>query len=313
MAFGGENPLALPFFMGSQSFNFLRDYPFFVKTLSFLFFSLLCLTGCRPQSPATDSTLRIISLAPNITEIIYALHLEDSLVGVSRFCDYPKAAKQKQSVGGLYDINVEEIYSLHPTVVFFLPSQMVQANRLRSLGIQTVCVANGSLLEVDQAILTIGSHCHRSSQAAELVKSLHSLLPPVVGHTGIRGLVVVSRGWSSDMVFTLYVAGQGSWYEKVLAHFGAENAYQGALAYPQVGVEGILKMKPDFVIELVVNAKELGYTPEVQRMAWQFLLSTSPRLKLFIVSDQYSVRPGPRYPLLFNRFHKIISQVVHER
>jgi iron complex transport system substrate-binding protein len=279
----------------------------------FFFFCFLFLVSCRPESSSADSTLRIVSLAPNITEIIYALHLDDSLVGVSRFCDYPDAAKLKQSVGGLYDSNVEMIYSLRPTVVFFLPSQMASADSLRLLGVNTVCVRANSLDEIDQAIVTVGSCCQQSLRAKELVSSLHRLLPPGVGSTGLRGLVVVSRSWGCGRVSTLYVAGRGSWYEKILAHFGVQNAYQGSLPYPQVGVEGVLAMNPDFVIELVVNAKSIGYTLDVQKQAWDFLFSGFNGSRLFIVSDQYSVRPGPRYPLVFNRFQRIIRQVSDER
>jgi len=272
----------------------------------------LVLTSCGPKE-TSDQSLRIVSLAPNITETVYALGLEDSLVGVSSFCDFPEAASMKEKVGGLYDSNVEKIYALKPSVVFYLPSQKPQAKRLESLGIKTVCVKNSSLTEIDQTILTIGKVCGKKSQAKELIAQLRAALPKHARPTGLRGLVVVSRSVSEKQISTMYVAGKGSWYETILNDLGVDNAYQGSLPYPQVGIEGVLTMSPDFVIEIVVNAEEKHYTPKVQAAVWRFLYPPANTHRLFIVSDLYAVRPGPRYPLLFNKFQHIIKQVLNER
>ena len=278
-----------------------------------LFVSLLSiLTSCGPVSSDT-SDLRIISLAPNITETVYALGLEDSLLGVSSFCDFPTAATSKEKVGGLYDSNVEKIYALKPSVVFYLPSQKSQAKRLESLGIETIMVKNNSLAEIDQTILTVGKVCDKPLKAKQLIETLQAALPKRVKATGLKGLVVVSRSVSEKQISTMYVAGKGSWYESILNHLGVENAYQGSLPYPQVGIEGLLTMSPDFVIEIVVGAEEKKYTPKVQTEAWHFLYKPQSKHHLFIISDLYAVRPGPRYPLLFNKFQNIIKQVLNER
>ena len=278
-----------------------------------LFFILLSLvTSCSPETTPNKS-LRIISLAPNITETIYALGLEKNLVAVSTFCDFPEGAKSKAKIGGLYDSNIEKIYALTPSFVFYLPSQKTQASRLESLGIHTVCVKNNSLDEIDQSILTIGKTCNKEARAQKLINSLHSQLPQPITDSNVKGLVVVSRSYSDHQISTMYVAGKGSWYEMILNHLGVQNAYKGSLPYPQVGVEGIIKMDPDFIIEIVINADEKSYTCAAQQKAWQFLIKPTESNRLFVISDLFAVRPGPRYPFLFKRFQKIIKQVLDER
>ena len=284
-----------------------------MKIRSLFFIVLLSvLSSCSPN-PSPNESLRLISLAPNITETIYALELENSLVGVSSFCDFPAGAKLKEKIGGLYDSNIEKIYSLKPSVVFYLPSQKMQAKRLSSLGIKTVMVKNNSLKEIDQTILTVGKVCDQIIKAKQLHDRLQAALPKRVDLNGLKGLVVVSRSVSESQISTMYVAGKGSWYESILNHLGVKNAYQGSLPYPQVGIEGLMKMNPDFVIEIVVDAVKKSYTLARQKKAWHFLYKTTDRHRLFIISELYAVRPGPRYPLLFNNFQNIIKQVLDER
>jgi ABC-type hemin transport system substrate-binding protein len=63
---------------------------------------------------------RIISLAPSVTEILYELELEDHVVGVTRYCDYPPRALEKSSVGGYFDVNYEAVLALEPDLVICL-------------------------------------------------------------------------------------------------------------------------------------------------------------------------------------------------
>ncbi len=72
-------------------------------------------TGRRVEVPARIE--RIISLAPNLTEIVYALGLQDRLVGVTTLCDYPPAAREKPKVGDVLNPSLEKIVQLQPDVV----------------------------------------------------------------------------------------------------------------------------------------------------------------------------------------------------
>jgi iron complex transport system substrate-binding protein len=65
----------------------------------------------------SSSPKRIVSLAPGITEILYALGLDDKIVGVTNYCNWPRAARQKQQIGGFINPSIEQIVSLKPDVI----------------------------------------------------------------------------------------------------------------------------------------------------------------------------------------------------
>ena len=82
---------------------------------------------------------RIVSLAPSNTEILYALDLDDRVVGVTRLCDYPGAALAKEKVGGLVDPSIEKIKSLEPDLVIgFRGNPLRILDRLKGLDIPVV-------------------------------------------------------------------------------------------------------------------------------------------------------------------------------
>ena len=101
-----------------------------------LFLTIIALEGCSDSNDKnTASGNRIISLAPHITEIIYALHAQDQLVAVTDFCRYPEEAASKEKIGGLLDPNIEKIIMLKPTLIFGLPSHQKLARELSKYGL----------------------------------------------------------------------------------------------------------------------------------------------------------------------------------
>jgi len=97
------------------------------KILFFLFLSLLLSPSLLGQMktlqdalgnsfPVLEAPRRIVSLAPNITEILFALGLGETIVGVTRFCDYPPESMSKEKIGGLVDPSLERIKALGPGV-----------------------------------------------------------------------------------------------------------------------------------------------------------------------------------------------------
>ena len=137
------------------------------------FFSFFCLLGCndsdsippssalRPQAP-----LRIISLAPSITEVLFTLNLDDRVVGVTRYCDYPPEALAKDKVGGYFDVNYEAVLALEPDVVIHLTEHEDAQRRLQDLGIETLAVNHSRVKGILQSITTIGDRCGAKEKGA---------------------------------------------------------------------------------------------------------------------------------------------------
>jgi iron complex transport system substrate-binding protein len=104
--------------------NYISSYFFSksdMKKVALLYAIMIVLTGCSSQIEDNYPTAkpdRIISLAPSNTEILFALGLEEKVVGVTEYCDYPKGALRKEKIGGFQTVNVEKVVSLEPDLVF---------------------------------------------------------------------------------------------------------------------------------------------------------------------------------------------------
>ena len=97
---------------------------------------------------------RIISLAPNITEILFALGLGERIVGVTNFCDYPEEAMNKQKVGGMTNPSLEAVVSLRPDIVVMTTdgNQKEFEKKVRSLKIKTYVFKARRISELPQGI-----------------------------------------------------------------------------------------------------------------------------------------------------------------
>ena len=109
--------------MEPQGFRFLRALEvlsnfLFVVLGAICVASLSSTASAEVSNPGNNSNARIVSLAPSITEILFALELEEQIVGVTRFCDYPAAASGIAKIGGFSDPNFEAIVALKPSIVF---------------------------------------------------------------------------------------------------------------------------------------------------------------------------------------------------
>ena len=117
---------------------------------------------------APCSCRRIVSLAPNITETLYALGLGDRIAGVTSFCKYPPEAAKKPQVGGYLNLDFEAVLKLEPDIVFLLPEQENARKYLENLKIKTVVLHNRMVGEILESILTIGKVCGAEKKAVNL-------------------------------------------------------------------------------------------------------------------------------------------------
>ncbi|MBN2712873.1 MAG: ABC transporter substrate-binding protein, partial [Planctomycetes bacterium] len=122
--------------------------------------------------PSKNIPTRIVSLSPSITETLFALGLDDNVVGVTRFCQYPEAAKNKAKVGGFQDLSLEQVAALSPDLVIHLPSHSEYAEKLGKLGINTMQIDTGTVNGIYSTICEIGKRCGREDEAATLLGNL---------------------------------------------------------------------------------------------------------------------------------------------
>ncbi|MDD3641838.1 MAG: helical backbone metal receptor [Candidatus Krumholzibacteria bacterium] len=280
-------------------------------------FVLIC-AACGPASEAGDREpcRRIVSLSPNITEILFAVGLGDRLVGATRFCNYPPEAALLPRVGGYYDTNVEAVVALEPDLVVMLPAHESAGSVLERVGIQCLAVGNETIGEILSSITTIGRRCGAADSAAAVRASIERRIESVRRLTSASDrpstLVVVSRAYGSSPA-GICAAGRGTFYDELLEAAGGRNAIDSRVpAYPELSMEGMLHLDPEVIIEIVpaADARRLG----LQRITGGWKGAAELRAvrtgRVTILTGDHASIPGPRLVLLLEEFAEAISPGV---
>jgi ABC-type hemin transport system substrate-binding protein len=189
---------------------------------------------------------RVVALAPNLTEIVFALGAGNRLVGVSQGSDYPPEARRIPRIGGLTP-DLERIVALRPDLVVATTEGNPEwaVDRLRGLRIPVLVTSGRSLPEVFEAILSVGSALGKSARAKSLVGSLRRrrdfVLEQARTHRPRPALFLV---WPDPP----QVAGGGSFGDRLIADAGGRNLAAGLPGWPVVSREFLLKMPADAVV-----------------------------------------------------------------
>jgi iron complex transport system substrate-binding protein len=257
----------------------------------------LLVAGCgERREPNQHTGLRIVAIAPNIAEILYALGLSNAVVGVSSYTTYPPEAAQKPSVGGTYDPNWEMIVALQPDLVVGLETQKDIAAQLKQLGVPFLGVAHEHISEIMQSILTIGKACGAGAEAQQLFQSLQKQLADISANctnSGTRVLVCVGH---DESLSRMYIAGKGTFFDELIELAGGITACGATAAkYPEISPEGLTVMQPDVIIDISPN---LGKNAANDWAPYRAVPMT----------NSYAFIPGPRFVLLLEDFVKAIHE-----
>lgn len=213
--------------------------------VSFLFIlSALCPS---PASAGTATPERIISLAPNMTEILFALGLADRIVGVTSFCDYPEEAREKPKVGGMSNPSLEAVVALKPDIVVMTtdgnPREFEE--RLRSFNIRTYVSRMRRLSELPEGIRDVGKALGVSERAEKLAQNLRSRLDKLSSVNLPVSPAILFIVWPEPLI----VAGPGTVIDDAIRFIGARNIASDAKAeYPKYSIEEILRRSPDMIV-----------------------------------------------------------------
>jgi iron complex transport system substrate-binding protein len=220
--------------------------------------SLALLGGCGSWRDATGRTVnvalpvaRIASLAPSVTEIIYAIDAQDSLVAVSNQCDAPLAAKLKPKIGNFNRPDLEKARELRPDVVLF--AEYVKAEDLEALekvGIKTVVLSSRDLADLSATIRLVGRIAGRVEKAEAVAAALDRIVAEVSGKVaavppGKRpGVYIEVDGPSA-----IYAVGSGSFMGDVVRVAGGRNVFeQRPGPYLRLTDEEIIRARPEVIL-----------------------------------------------------------------
>lgn len=256
---------------------------------------LAFLPGCRRNAPAAGAervpARRVVSLAPNLTEIVFAVGAGPSLVGVSDYSDYPPQAASLPHVGGL-DPSAEAVAALRPDLVLATAeggNRKGAVSALEAAGIPVLLVPGGSLDDVLAGIRRVGARTGHSGEAERLVRSLAARREAVRRATaGRRRPRAVLLVWPDPP----QAAGGKTFLNDVLTEAGAENLLADRPGWPVVSSEWLATAP----VDVLVVPDSPGNRPVFDRAVLSGALSRGAAAKARIVRmDESSLtRPGPR-------------------
>ncbi|MEM1347293.1 MAG: helical backbone metal receptor [Myxococcota bacterium] len=249
-----------------------------------------------PEEPA-----RIVSLAPSLTETLFALGAGARVVGVTRFCDYPAEAKTLPKIGGFNDHDVEAILALNPDLVMGMASGQKSKlpETLASFDIPHVFFQMRTIEETLEGVEQVGSILGEAKGAEELVASMRAdfrgATRDVPESSRPTALFVMGRK-------PLVVAGPGTFGHEFIERAGGRNA-AGALqsAYPMLDAEQVIALNPEVIVDAtMLPGRDTGHDASFWGAFEGVAAVKSGRVRTF--SDASLLRPGPRLGEALKRF-----------
>ena len=278
---------------------------------------LMILAGCQtqPAGQSSNKIQRIVSLSPNITEIIYALGQQDKLVGVTDFCKYPPQATKKQHVGGFVNPNIETIISLKPDVLIGLTSHRDLAHKLQNEHLRFVLLPDDRLKDVFFTIDSLGRLLGCEAKARPIVKAIQDSLNYYrqqslrVERFHPKAMLAIGRDPGSTTHIT--VVGPHTFLDSVWTLMGGKNVFADLPAkYAQVNRENILLKQPDLIIEFRFGEQWNAWKDSLNRRSWQSFAGI-PAVKngqIYVSTGTYTLIPGPRIYKLAADYSRMIQR-----
>ncbi|MGA2315707.1 MAG: cobalamin-binding protein [Thermodesulfobacteriota bacterium] len=236
---------------------------------------------------------RIVSLAPNITEILFSLGLDEEIVGVSIHCNFPEKAKTKVRVGSYISLDFEKITSLKPDLIIATGAGNTRemVDRLEKLGFQTYAIYPKNFNDILKSIGHIGEVVNREKEARGIIEGLRKRSQRVIELT---------KGLSRPKVFIqigdapIVTVGKGSFADDLIRLAGGENiAGKEKEVYPRFGMEEILKRSPEVIVISSMNPKGDYQKILEEWNRWK----TIPAVKngrIHLIDSDLLDRPSPR-------------------
>lgn len=251
---------------------------------------------------------RIVSLAPSNTEILFALGLGDRVVGVTEYCDYPAAAKDKAVIGGFSTVDLERVVALSPDLI--LATSMHEADVLPALenrGLTVFALAPATLDEVLESIILVGEVTGKVEEAAGLVNDMKRRMSVVTAKT--EGLSPEQRPRVFFITWhdPLMTPGSETRHDELIQMAGGINIARDLTGYADISLEAVIEANP----EVMIAGVGMG---DGEALPAQFI-RTEPRLgntdarrngRIYEIDTDLEGRPGPRIVDALEAFARFI-------
>lgn len=257
----------------------------------------------------TEPPQRIVSLAPNITEILFALGLGEKVVGVTRYCDYPLAALQKAKVGGLLDPAIEKIKSLGPDLVIaFRGNPWSALKRLQALRLRVFILDIGHDLDaVPKTIEKIGRLTGREKEAQALLKILEDKYQKII--SALEPVAALPKVFLNIHGMGLATCGRTSYLHDLLVRAKSVNiAGRVSKDWINYSREQLIKDEPEVII--IMTKSEPDFVKARDWFKSQAGFQSIPAVRtgrIHFLDENIASRFGPR---LYDAFAELV-RLIH--
>ena len=259
----------------------------------------LMLLGCSRKAShgsSADAKLRIVSLAPSVTEILFALDMGYAVVGATDYCVYPPEAKCIERVGGFGTPNLEKLLAVSPSLVIAAGFEREEvAQSLRGSGIKVLEVRIHNFDELFEAIREIGQAIDVPQAAERMVTRMLEDLDAIAVRVhsvppSHRPKVFVEIG-----DHPLMTAGAASFLDDLIARAGGVNlAHAIPQAYPQINPEQVVAWDPDVILVAQMQRPQEALARLGQRIGWSNISAIKHGRVISDIDPDVLLRPGPR-------------------
>jgi iron complex transport system substrate-binding protein len=241
-----------------------------------------------PQFPS-----RIVSLAPSLTETLYALGVQDRLVGDTDFCDYPLDAQKKKKVGGIINPNLEEIAALHPDLVLVTKeiNRLETVRALDALGIPAYATHARNVDDILSTTQTLAALLGVSEAGKSLAEDLQARLAAL--HARLEALPpsrVLFVVWTHPLISV----GKNTFIADALRKADAASIVDATQDWPQMNLEEVVRLQPEYLVFSASEADSAARDFEAVSVlpGWE-LLEAVRKHRFAVISDAVN-RPAPR-------------------
>jgi len=279
-------------------------------------FVLLTFAGCNKQHDNTKeqaiNTDRIVCVAKQQTEILYALGAEKNLVGVDLSSTYPKEAQKLPNVGYHRLLSAEGIISLKPTVVFHDGNIAPEAaiDQLKKVGVPLEeFPKTNSVEETKNLITTIASIFHKEKKAEEVNKKLEEDMKQAEEkRKSFKDTVKVVLIHFGRQMNSYLVVGKKSGASKILEWAGARNSIEAIEGMKPISAEMIVKAQPDVILATDFGFDKMGGIEKFKELPGIALTPAGKNNKIFRVEEHDLIYIGPRTGEIVNKLIDLLHQ-----
>lgn len=242
-----------------------------------------------------DVPQRIISLSPSNTEVVFALGLDDRVVGVTEYCNYPPEALEKDQVGGFSTPSIERIVELEPELILASTIHEEEVIRLEELGLPVLVVESSTLIDLYTSISLVAEVTGIIDDGEALIDSMQKRIyavESIVAGIDPEDKVRVYYEVYSDPLMS---AGKGAFINEIISLAGGVNIFGDINEnYPTISAEVVAERQPEIILFPDYHGTaDFVLDGMTDRPGWESIPAVREN-RVYAISDDTFARPGPR-------------------